>query len=54
MAGLEATSIDGIINIGNMSIINIYIYSFYPIGMTSSSGGRVVGGFIKVYWRDVV
>ena len=23
-----------------------------PIGMTS--GGRVVGGFIKVYWRDVV
>ena len=23
-----------------------------PIGMTS--GGSVVGGFIKVYWRDVV
>ena len=24
----------------------------YPIGMTS--GGSVVGGFIKVYWRDAV
>ena len=48
--------------------INIYLYittyysimpqikknskKSYPIGMTS--GGSVVGGFIKVYWRDVV
>ena len=29
-----------------------YTGNINPIGMTS--GGSVVGGFIKVYWRDVV